>query len=498
MPIAKQHVINLSEKGTFQQSGRFTTAPADVDAIFAELARTQASHLVLHFHGGLVGETQGLQAAERLLPILKDQAGAHPVFFVWESGLWETARRNLAALQNEEIYKTLLEETLRFVVAKLTGSPDSRSLTLDLPPAEDVQTELQGERPFAAYDAEGFRQNLEAVTTDEDDQLARHLKRDADFQQAAADIVAGLVPDDAGRSALAPAGGSQTGSSRTLLSSNVLDEMKTAGSRGLIESSVLIAGALRIFGRAIRRLLDRTDHGVHCTVVEEILRELYLDGVGAWLWRSMKDTIRGAFASNDGRTGSDLRGGTYFVEQLKAYLADPAHPPLKVSLVGHSAGGIYICRFVAKALESFKQDFHFHRIAMLAPGCDFELFKASLVDNERRIDGFRLFNLSDALEARDAIVPVVYPRSLLYFVAGVLEGDQERPLVGLQRCYSGEKPYDSAEVLAARRFITAPGQDRLVYSEIDTAPPGLNCYAAGHGQFDDPLTWASLVHFLKS
>lgn len=498
MPLPKTHVVNVSEQGTFQQSGGYATTPADVDAIFAELARTQAAHLVLHFHGGLVGEAQGLQAAERLLPILKDQAGAYPVFFVWESGFWETARRNLAALQDEEIYKKLLEEVLRFVVAKLTGAPDSRGLKLDLPPAEAVRQELQAGDPFAAYEAESFRQNLEPMSDDDADQLAQRLRNDDAFQQAAADIVASLIPNDAGRSALAPAGGSTTGSPRTLLSSNVLDEMKTAGSRGLIEASVLITGALRVFGRTVRRLLDRTDHGVHCTVVEEILRELYLDGVGAWLWRSLKDTIREAFASNDGRSGANLRGGTYFIEQLKTYLADPAHTSLKVSLVGHSAGGLYICRCVAKALETLEPTFRFHRIAMLAPGCDFELFKASLVDNEARLDGFRLFNLSEAVEARDAIVPLVYPRSLLYFVSGVLEGDREKPLVGMQRFLSGQKPYDSGDVLAARRYLTAAGQDRLVYAEIDTAPAGLNSYAAGHGQFDDPLTWASLVHFLKA
>ena len=50
---------------------------------------------------------------------------------------------------------------------------------------------------------------------------------------------------------------------------------------------------------------------------------------------------------------------------------------------------------------------------------------------------FRMFTMTDDAERKDGLLPVVYPRSLLYFVSGLLEtgpdgkGEPGDPLVGL-------------------------------------------------------------------
>ena len=80
--------------------GRADTGPQDVDAIVAALAADDRRHLVIHFHGGLVSKQAGLAIAEKLLPVYSPTpgSGGYPLFFVWESGAWETIRNNFTEL----------------------------------------------------------------------------------------------------------------------------------------------------------------------------------------------------------------------------------------------------------------------------------------------------------------------------------------------------------------------------------------------------------------
>lgn len=486
----KLHYVNLSIKGTFQPSGDRATAPQDVDALFEHLAKNGVSHLVLHFHGGLVDEKAGLQSAGELMGYFNGLSGVHPVFFVWESGWLETARRNLESISQEMFFKKLAEAVLNFVVGKLTRSEDSRGGRLELPERGDIQGELSQAQPFASYDDPAQRQPLADVTEREDEQFRDYLADDEDFAEAVR-AIAGSAAD--GGRGLAAQG------APTLVSGEVLEKIKGEmdEGRGLVSSSVLIKMAAGVLVRVVKRLLKRTDHGVYCTTVEEILREFYLDSAGAWLWRGMKGAIESAFESNQGLSGAALHGGTYFLTRLRDYLAEASHAPLRVSLVGHSAGGIYICRAVAKAAELMPAGFKFHRVVMLAPGCDFDLFKAAVVDKQDRIESFRMFTLRDEAEAADALVPVVYPRSLLYFVSGVLEKAEPVAIAGMERFYSGRPPYDDPTALAVRDYVTRPGERRAVWGPVEeNAPPGLLTAALGHGQFDEILTWKSVIHFL--
>ncbi|MBX7217430.1 MAG: caspase family protein [Candidatus Kapabacteria bacterium] len=93
----RPHVINLTG-GMFSSDGIFTTTPGDVDAIFQQYlprelaARSdagQALRIVFYAHGGLVSESNGLKIATQHIPWwLKN--GVYPIYFVWETGLFET------------------------------------------------------------------------------------------------------------------------------------------------------------------------------------------------------------------------------------------------------------------------------------------------------------------------------------------------------------------------------------------------------------------------
>ncbi len=120
------HVIH-SRAGRI--GGRSHTQPGDVDAIVQALRQDSRRHLVIHFHGGLVPADAGFAIAERLEKVFSPlpSAGAYPVFFVWESGAWETIRNNLTELADEPVFRELLRKILQYALSALVvaSSPGS-------------------------------------------------------------------------------------------------------------------------------------------------------------------------------------------------------------------------------------------------------------------------------------------------------------------------------------------------------------------------------------
>jgi hypothetical protein len=100
----RPHVVTLRE-GAFSQSGVFSTSTADVDAIVRHhmpaWASTQPAdqplRIAIWAHGGLVGESQGLQIAQKHVSWWKSN-GVYPIYFVWETGLFDALRSILEAV----------------------------------------------------------------------------------------------------------------------------------------------------------------------------------------------------------------------------------------------------------------------------------------------------------------------------------------------------------------------------------------------------------------
>lgn len=116
--------------------------------------------------------------------------------------------------------------------------------------------------------------------------------------------------------------------------------------------------------------------------------------------------------------------------------------------------------------------------------------------------------MSDDLESDDVLVPILYTRSLLYFVSGVLEGhledevwkdDIDAPIVGMQRYINDQTVFDLngfPEVEQVRQFLQGvPGSE--VWSE-SSAGNGLNSMSRKHGDFDnDKATIESVAWIIK-
>jgi hypothetical protein len=123
-----------------------------------------------------------------------------------------------------------------------------------------------------------------------------------------------------------------------------------------------------------------------------------------------------------------------------------------------------------------------------------------IIERQTRFGQFRMFTMLDETERKDHLVPMLYNRSLLYFIAGVLESTDDTPIAGLQRHVRGQAPYDSGNPLRASQYLMAEGVKRLVLAVTPSdALDGLRCGSLKHGQFDDDeLTQKSLVHILNA
>lgn len=99
----RPHVVNLSNGG-FNRSGQFDTTPRDVDEIFAtHLPKWIADHpaaplrIVFWAHGGLVSESDGLAVARKHIDWWK-RNGVYPIYFIWETGLFDALRSILQSV----------------------------------------------------------------------------------------------------------------------------------------------------------------------------------------------------------------------------------------------------------------------------------------------------------------------------------------------------------------------------------------------------------------
>ena len=467
--------VNVGREGSFHASGNHATSPKDVDDLFESLRSSEAKRLVLHFHGGLVSEAKGVVIARKMAAVYRSD-GVHPLTFVWETGLLETLRDNLSSIHRTKLFRKLLKWVLKRTAERfggLGGRGAGQPIRLS-----EIEDELDSDCPFAEYDhastGRGAARGAPPATTEGDlagleDELLAEFEEDVAYDEE----IERLLED--GR-----------------------DDTVDPGARGFFSGVKIAKSLAAVAYRVIKRHVRRRDHGFYPTVVEELLRELYLADLGAWVWARMKDKAAAMWGPNAGRSGEDLRVGTYVLEKIAALQSERSD--FAVDLVGHSAGAIAICRLLAAVAER-NLGVSVRRIAFLAPAGRSELGLEEVARHPGRYEDFRVYTMADSYEREDQLVPKIYTRSLLYFISGVLEPDEvDAPIMGLERHGDGQAPYDSGSAKEWGVFMRT--DNRLVLAdsrELDpVAPPGLQSSARRHGDFDDDkLTQASLVNFLS-
>lgn len=463
-------------------------------------------NVVAHFHGGLISEEKGRKIAERLLPLYTD-AGAYPLFFVWRSGLQETLPGNLTEVVQDELVDRLLRQLMRWTVGRLrqerAGGPAARPLHQVLPAREEVDAQMRrreaGEEPFAEEKAPEQLDDPE-LSTEEQTMFRQELSADPGLREAVTKVITserlGGGPTPLPRASQKP----------HRIARAVLADVVPGMAKGLSDPAALVRAlaekVVPVLGAVLRRYRDQVDHGVYPSVLEEFLRVFLLGELGGTIWRTIKKDTQDTFEEPD-------RAGRLFVEALVAAAAAGTLP--RLTLVGHSTGGVFINNLLIKmkselgSASSFRAD-----IVFLAPACTTRDFADMLEQSEDLIRAFRLFTMTDDAECADHLGKQVYPRSLLYLVAGVLEREDDdsayAPLVGLARYLAPEDTLsrlltssraERAKLARVRSFFAHP--DRIVLSPSETdAPEGRQAAALKHGDFDDdPMVLRSLATILK-
>jgi hypothetical protein len=173
-------------------------------------------------------------------------------------------------------------------------------------------------------------------------------------------------------------------------------------------------------------------------------------------------------------------------------LKEAWRPGQRVTLIGHSTGAIYIGEFLKHADGILPPTAKFD-VVFLAPACTFGFADGRLDVFKRRVANIRSFGLRDAIERGYWEVPVLYRGSLLYLVSGLFEDAVDEPVVGMQRYFDPDGPYDAAAVRRVREYLAG----KTVWSE-DVAQVGRKSTAREHGGFDeDAATLESIGHILE-
>jgi hypothetical protein len=487
MTIGKEHYVDLVD-GEFKG-----TNASDLTNLFARLdGSPQKDHLVVHFHGGLVGRPAAEGKAELLAPLYLKR-GAYPLFFYWNSGVLSVLAHNLDEVGKEPVFWRLVRRLALLLAGKLAEKPGARGPTIKTESIKDVPEDPKELLEWTRQREPAERDDIADLSDSQRNQIERELKADMDLKAESQAIAAGMrEPEEIERDQAARSrGGPPVRASRkTLMSPEVLKEIaKDSPEPGTRSVGTLIALAkygVEISVAVIKRYRSNRDHGLLPTIAEEVARTLYADSIGSTVWTLMKNDTRDAF-------GGDplVHGGTAFVGEVLKWWK----PGRRLTVVGHSTGAIYIGHVLEHLDKDLPPDARID-VVFLAPACTFEFMRERLPVFKRRVAKFRMFALKDELERGYWEVPVLYPASLLYMVSGLFEDPTvDMPIVGMQRYFSGAAPYDDAAIGEVVAWIGK----RSVWSVADDGLAGLQSGSLRHGGFDEDVTTrASLEHILAN
>jgi len=418
------HDIDL-KGGEFEQ-----TTAGELEQAFANFLDSGATDLCVFFHGGLVSRASGLSSARDLITGYT-QSGAYPFFFIWNSDLLTVIQELLQRYQDDDAFVDAANLGVKTLMRKIVTSVDRRP-----------RVPMRGKRLSLEVLAKVAEPYDRAWSHAEGLQLALTQKDADEFEEALLRI-----------------GGAQRRRKRLF-------------------PLARIRGTGNPLARIIQRLNSGHGHGLYTTVIEELLIAIGLaDDACKPIWDQMKVDIDRSFAD------SARAGGTVFLRLLQNAWAKI--PNLRLTLIGHSAGAIYVQRFIEALDEVLGSSQQRVEIITLAAAVSFERMAQGLAALRKRVSAIRVFGLSDRREGGYWEVPLIYNKSLLYIVSSLCGGDSEadKPLLGMQRYWSGSRPYDQPYIKAIMEFVESR---RTVWAPTpNAAKPGYRSDAKRHGGFPE-------------
>jgi hypothetical protein len=432
------------------QEGMFHgTTAEDLTAAFQDLEQ-HSSHLCVFFHGGLVDENSGLTSAHHLADGYTG-TGTYPFFFIWRSGLLDTIRALLRKHSRNPAFLLAADYTVRLLADKIASALD-----------QDVLLKVRARRKPRARTLEALAAFAEP------------------FDKAWAARTARV----------------QLGCSSSELDFFVRFLTHADKRRGKRPPPTFVPeklqGARNPLSRILHRFNSGHDHGLYTTVVEELFIAIGVNDLAGKIWSEMKVLIDDSF-KNDPQAG-----GTVFIDHLCDLWN--RKPDFRVTLIGHSAGTIYVQRFLealdARLPSSSRANVE---VAFCAGAMTFERMYQGLAVWLRRVAQLRVFAMDDFREGNYWEVKLVYDKSLLYIVSGLCEvdPDADKPLVGMQRYWARDTYQKERAIQEVIETITSP---RSVWSlTAAKAPPGYRSKATRHGGFpEETQTNLSICYALQN
>lgn len=499
--FCQQYCVGVGAGGTFQPSGSFTSTATQIDRLVAVAADHPQGRLTLHIHGGLVDELSAREHAEqRLLPMLGNDL-SQPAFLVWKTGFVETVRQNLDSIYNTMLFQRILRYVLRYAISTIAQAIGAKSVGRQIAESE-VEAELATDHPFA--------------------ELEREIENRADRSSILVPGLKGILESQLQQEvtqdqALAAALEAEDVEARDLLDRKHLGvpHKQAKGVGFLLKVASAIAN---VTYEVACRYYHRRNHTLHATVVEEILRYLYLGNFGSWVWGSMKQLAADMWRPNTGQAGVNAYVGSHLLKQLAK--AQQERSDFKVDLIAHSAGAVVACEMLKSAATQFP-GLQIRNLFLLAPGCTLQQFHDDVVTHPSRVERVVVYLLSDADETEDALLrpygellAAAYPSSLLYLVSGILEqrvdehgstvSYADAPLLGMQRFHREARSfeptaYERSALEACDDYLyPSSGSPRVAVSNVPDPEPGFAAKATGHMELnDDPVAFQSMRHFLE-
>lgn len=470
--LEKIFFINVGANGTFANSGHFSSSPADVEQIFTFLEEKDIEKLLIYFHGGLVSEKSGLKAATVMKEhFASTDARRHAVSFVWETGPAEVVMQNIKNLK-ELTGKGAFDEIVKFVtklVAKKLGLDDAKGGGTYLSD-ETIAIEKQKIAPFEDLDKSLDARGGTPLEIDEEDEnySTYYAKLETEAK--------GLINAE--------------GSDELKYEQAEGDEIARGGMLFVAKVVAQIAFAV------LKRYFKKTHHDFYPTIMEEAFRKLYVDKIGGWGWKQIKDKSGEMFSSNSGLSDSNLHAGTHFLSLLETHLQKRTAEgkKLDIELIGHSAGAIAVCNLLEATGQHFS-GITYNNVFFLAPACrtDFFLQKGFPAQEKGLFKHFKMFTMEESNEKKDHCIPFTYTHSLLYMVSGLFEEEVDAKIMGLHEQLKATGRYETFDEL--KKLNQYISNNKLILStDLENADESLRCSSLKHGDFDnDELTLTAIL-----
>jgi hypothetical protein len=472
----KDFIVNIGPQGTFKPSGSYKSIPADIDAMFQKFETENIKRITLYFHGGLVNEKIGIETAVKIEKHFSS-INQRPICLVWETGLMEIFSANIGKISETKLFGKLIKILTKTLASKLGFEiAEGRGTGVTLTNAQ-IDSELSKRIPFENYTQTNLeskgrgadaRANLPAKPEDLEGEFKFEIEADLELISILGETVI------------------------------TVQNPKIGQSRGIINTALLIKSVAKIAFRVIKRFAIKHDHDFYPTIIEELLRELYIAELGAWVWNNMKVKSKDMWKDNAGISDINQFAGRYLFDKLVTY--HKKYPEIQVNLVGHSAGSIAICNLLKMSAATYPE-LIYNNIIFMAPACTVDLFRDEIVLHQNRFKTFRIFTMTEVNEKKDVLVPYLYTHSLLYLISGVLENngnDFDSYILGLERHIRATQPYDSVDsIIAVHNFIYEADKNRVAFSQTDvSAPNGLRTRSLSHGGFDEDDETISSIKFM--